>query len=341
MGSEGNRGLDRFIVGTGRCGSTLLSRMIRMNEEVASISEYLNGLDGGRRFSREPLSGPEFTEMICAVHPFLARVLERGYLVPEVTYPYDAAGARFPRGQGLPWILGTMLPELSKHPDALYEELRAFTRALPARPAPEQHRALFEWLTDRIGRTVWVERSGAAIDYLGDLDAAFPGARFLHIHRAGEEAALSMREHHAFRLAIMLVYRLPPGTGRSPEALEAFARAEDETDEIGRLLEARPPAEYFGRFWTDQVLRGFRALKQLHPDRYREVRFEDLLARPEEVLEEVAAFLAIPDPAGPWRLDAAELVRAAPASRLDGLPEAERERLQEVCRPGNVLLGRA
>lgn len=312
-----------------------------MNDEVASISEYLNGLDGGRRFSREPLSGPEFTEMICAVHPFLARVLERGYPVPEVTYPYDAAGARFPRGKGLPWILGTTLPELSDHPDALYDELREFTSVLPPRPAAEQHRALFQWITDRIGRSVWVERSGAAIDYLGDLDAAFPGARFVHIHREGEEAALSMREHHAFRLAVMLVYRLPPGTGSSPDALEAFARAEDEADEIGRLLASRPPAEYFGRFWTDQVLRGFRALARLDPARYREVRFEDLLARPEEVLEEVAGFLALPDPAGGWRGKAAALVRGAPASRAAALPAAERERLREVCRPGNVLLGRA
>lgn len=333
--------MNRFIVGTGRCGSTLLSRMIRTNQAVASITEYLNGLDGGRRFSREPLSGEAFTGMICAVHPFLARVLDRGYPVPEVTYPLDAPGVRFPRGSGLPWIMGTMIPELCDEPDAFYEELTQFTRSLPPRPAAEQHLALFQWLTRRLGRRVWVERSGAAIDYMGEIDAAFPDARFLHIHRQGEEAALSMREHHAFRLAIMLVYRIPPGTGRSPGELEAFARSEDEADEIGKLLESRPPAEYFGRFWTDQVLRGLRALKDLDPDRYREVRFEDLLARPGEVLQEVAEFLELPDPAGAWRKRAAELVRGVPPSRVDGLAPDERERLREVCRPGNLLLGRA
>ena len=51
----------RFIVGTGRCGSTLLSRMIRENPQVVSLFEYFNGLDVRRRFSKAPMSGAAFT----------------------------------------------------------------------------------------------------------------------------------------------------------------------------------------------------------------------------------------------------------------------------------------
>jgi len=332
--------LQRFIVGTGRCGSTLLSKMLRANDAVTSLFEYFNGLDGARRFSREPLSGASFTEMLGAVHPFLAMVLERGYPVSEVTYPLDAPETRFGRAGGVPWILGTTIPELGvEDPDAFYDELCAFTRSLPPRPAAEQHLALFTWLTQRLGKRVWVERAGAAIDYVGELAAIFPDARFLHLHRAGEEAALSMREHHAFRLAIMLAYRLPAETGRSQAALDRFAQGEA-ADEIGQLLESRPPVEYFGRWWTDQVLRGFRALAGLDAHQYCEVRFEDLLARPQQVLAEIADFLALPDPHGSWRDRAAALVHGMPPSRAVELPASERKTLAQACRPGNLLLGR-
>jgi hypothetical protein len=330
--------LHRFIVGTGRCGSTLLSTMIAENAAVLSLFEFFNGLDGTKRFRREPMSGREYRDLICEVHPFLHRVLERGYDVPEVTYPFGAPGARFTRQSGVPWVLGVTLPRLSDAPDALYDELRAWLEGAPDRAPAAHASALFAWLMERCRRSVWVERSGSSLDYLGALDTAFEGARFLHIHRAGEEAALSMREHHAFRLAIMLTFQLPPGAGRSTEELR---RGAPDDDRIGRLLESRPAAEYFGRFWTEQVRRGMAAVPKLARERYHAVRFEDLVTRPRTVLAEVADFLQLPGANGAWLDAAAALVRGAPKPRLGELPEDEAERLREACRPGNALLGRA
>ncbi len=330
--------MNRFIVGTGRCGSTLLSTMIAENPAVLSLFEYFNGLDGTRRFRHEPMTGAEYRDLICEVHPFLHMVLERGYDVPEVTYPFAAPGARFDRKSGVPWVLGVTLPRLSEQPDVLYDALRAWLEPQPARPPAEHAAALFVWLMQRTGRTAWVERSGGALDYLGDLDARFAGARFLHIHRAGEEAALSMREHHAYRLAIMLSYQLAPGTGRSTAELR---RSAPDDDRIGQMLESRPSAEYFGRFWTEQVRHGMAAVPKLDPLRYQALRFEDLVARPRETIREVAEFLELPDANGAWLAAAAALVRGAPPSRAVELPDDEAERLREACRPGNTLLGRA
>ncbi len=331
--------MHRFIVGTGRCGSTLLSRMLAQNPEVLSVFEFLNGLDATRRLSPTPISGREYADLLCAEQPFLTRVYQCGYEVPEVRYPFDALGARYRRGDPLPWVLVAMLPALSAEPDALYDEMVGFLHGLPTRPPIEQHLALFAWLGERVGRSVWVERSGASIEYMGTLARSFEEARFLHIHRDGEEAALSMREHHAFRLAIMLVHRLSAdGGGTSgrpvPEPLPGADR------ELCTLLASRPPAHLFGRWWTEQLSRGFRSLQEVAPDCYHEVTFEALIETPEQTLEEVALFLDLPDPRGPWRGKAAGLVRGAPPVRAPDLPAPELAALREACRPGNLLLGR-
>jgi hypothetical protein len=330
--------LNRFIVGTGRCGSTLLSTMLARNPEVLSLFEYFNGLDGARRFRAEPMSGAEYRDLICEVHPFLHPVLARGYDVPEVTYPLDDPAFRFDRKTGVPWVLGVTVPRLSDAPDALYDEIRAWLEQQPALPPAEHAQALFAWLMKRLGRSVWVERSAGALDYLHQLQTCFPDARFLHIHRQGEEAALSMRDHHAYRLAIVLTYQLPPGTGRTTEELR---RAAPDDDRMSRMIESRPSAEYFGRFWTGQVERGMAALPKIERARFHEVRFEELVARPRDVLAEVAEFLDLPDPRGKWLSEAAALVRGTPPSRVAALPPDEAARLVEACAPGNALLGRA
>ena len=100
--------MDRFIVGTGRCGSTLLSRMLAENPETLSIFEYFNGLDVFRRFAPAPVSGSEFAALISTEQPVLTAVLRRGYDAAEVTYPFGAGG-RYRRDEALPWILVSAL----------------------------------------------------------------------------------------------------------------------------------------------------------------------------------------------------------------------------------------
>jgi hypothetical protein len=328
----------RFIVGTGRCGSTLLSRMIAECPAVASLFEVLNGLDVARRFQREPLEGPAFAALVTAEQPFLTAVLRRGYPVEEVIYPFGRG--RFRRGEPMPYVAGACLPRLSADPDALLDELVAFANAQSEAPPARHFERLFAWLAERHGRALWIERSGSSIEYLPALADAFPEARFVHLHRDGPETALSMREHHAYRLPISLLYRAPveggrPATDFGPLDFAAEPRPEDP---ISRILAARPPAEYFGRYWSDQLLRGLAARERLGA-RYLAVRFEDLVADPRAELARVADFFALPD--GAWRERAAALVRGAPPARLGGLPAGEARRLAEACRPGAEALAAA
>ena len=333
--------MDRFVVGTGRCGSTLLSRMLGQHPQVLSLFEYFNGQDRAKRFAPEPIDGTAFAELISAEQPFVTATLRRGHDVSEIIYPFESGG-RYRREQGLPWVLVGTLPRLSDDPDALFDALDHWARRQPRRPVLDHHRALFAWLGERLGRPCWLERSGSSFDYLGQLAQHFPEARFLHIHRDGLETALSMVHHPAYRLTISLLYRAPLDDGTPLDALgplDIFAAPRD-GDALSRVLASRPEPERFGRYVSDQLLRGFRALAGIDAHRYAEVRFEDLVVEPHATLERVARFFELPD-AGGWLERAAGLVKGAPALRAAELPEERRAALEEACRPGQMLLGRA
>lgn len=337
-GPQGARSMHRFVVGTGRCGSTLLSLMLRCNPEVLELSEFFSGLDWNRRFGDVPIKGSAFRELISAPHAFMTMVLTRGYRPTEVVYPFETPGVRYPRPGALPWILAATLPPLVMDPDALFDEVCEFADSMPVQPAPAHAVSLFSWLAKRLGRSVWVERSAGSITWMGDLNRAVSGARFVHIHRMGEEAALSMRDHAVFRIAVMLTYRLPIGESADMEKLDGLA---SDADHVTRLLASRPPPRHFGEFWTSQVISGYRALRELDADQYLEVRYEDLLQSPEATLSEIARFLDLPSATGPWRGAAAKLVRGDGKLRIDALRPEEREPLVSACDAGNRLLGRA
>jgi len=330
----------RFVVGTGRCGSTLLSRMLAEHPDVCSIFEFFTGLDWGRRFAGGSVTASDFAELISRPQPVIDAVLRRGYPVEEVTYPLGRG--RFARGDTMPWILVSMLPRLTNDPDKLFDELVAFAHGLPEQPLREHYRALFEWLAARSGRRYWIERSGSSIDYLASLYELFPEARVVHIHRDGREAALSMREHHAYRVPISLIYDAPVASGRRPSELGGIdlTAAPRPEDPISQILASRPPVEAFGRYWSDQVMRGAEALKQADSSRFLAVRFEDLIAQPEEVVGRIAAFFGL-EGGGGWLARSAGLVHSKPAPRFIQLTDRERAALDAASLPGMIQLGRA
>ncbi len=318
--------MERFVVGTGRCGSTLLSLMLGVHRHVVSIHEFFSGLDWGGRFQPGNVPADKLVALLVAQQPVATAVLARGHSPDEVQYPIDRPGMRFRRGDPIPWLLVAMLPRLTPDPDALFDEFIAYASTRPEQPLAEHYRQLFAWVARRFGRRVWIERGGGALDFLGDLASLYPNAKFVHIHRDGGEAALSLRAHPFFRMAIALVYGLFP-TGRDPEAATTY------------VIDHPPPLWAAGRFWSDQVLHGFRALPKLDRAQYLEVRFEDLIAHPASVLEPIAAFFELPPDDG-FVSHGTALIRGVPPARGTALSPAEREELASACRPGQLLLGR-
>lgn len=332
--------MERFIVGTGRCGSTLLSKMLAVSPEMVSIFEFFNGLHGTGRFDLDSVTGEDLWHAVTQPHAFVTMATSRGYAVEEVAYPFERPGARFSRSDYLPWLLVATLPRVSDDPDRLFEEAGEFVRAQPEQPRARHYSDLFDWLAAKSGATMWNERSGSGIDYTGNLVKLWPDARFLHLHRAGEEAALSMREHALFRLAISVVFQLDSEV----DVATALAHAVPEPgkpDPLAAFFERRPPPEYFGRFWADQLSAGYRAVKNLRPEQYLEVAFEDLVGAPTETLRRIATFFEMDPTVGDWIPKAASMVRSVPPPRLPTLSRDDAERLIAECRTGNRLLERS
>ncbi len=201
------------------------------------------------------------------------------------------------------------------------------------------YRELLDWLTERTGKRLWIERSGTSMDFAAELKAFFPGARFVHIYRDPQETALSMREYSVLRLAVPVMNGLLGPVEYSHDGLVRFEQ--ENAGAISETLASRPPVELYGAYWSDQVVRGMDVLGQLDPNDVMALRFEDLVVAPRPILVRMADFFELPTADRDWVEEACRLVKGVPPTRFDSLPAPEQARLADACAPGVARLEEA
>jgi putative sulfotransferase len=333
-----------FVVCTGRCGSTLVSNMIRLHPDMLSLSEFFLGmLPLADAFPEEAVSGERFWELLSRPKRRWTLMLQLGIGVEEILYE-PGPGRRYTAKSGVPPLLLMALPHLTDDPDALFDELGAWVPTLDARPVGEQYRRLFTWISRRLGKSMWLERSGGSLNWLDRLLAFYPDARFVHLYRDGRDCAISTSRHNGFKLGVIsdhLYKRLgvDPYTSEDaplvppPASVRPFM---PETFERDKYRALKVPVEDMGREWSNLVLSGCRTLEQLESSRLMHLRFETLVAEPESELRRLARFLGASEDER-WLASASELPRPTPPRWLN-LPAGERRRLIEACAPGMQLL---
>jgi hypothetical protein len=327
-----------FVVSTGRCGSTMLSNMLRLNPDMLSLSEFLSLL------MPDPLAAGEldagaYWRLLSEPWTFFRHAYRLGLRVPEFLYR-PAQGGRFSAATGIPPILITALPHLSGEPEALYDEVAAFVAGLTPATVAVQHQRLFDWLCDRAGAGAWVERSGSSLIFMSQLAGAFSDARFVHLYRDGRECAYSFSRHPLYRLAavdMMVQSRLgispyvandrPPE--QVPPDLRPFMPATFDHAAFERLdvsvLET-------GQFWSDMIMPALDVLASLPAERVLQLSYEELVAEPRQVLQRLARFAGLPYADADW-LDRAALLVTVRSPRWTGLPRQQISELTRVCEP--------
>lgn len=347
VASAGGKAVDAspvIVVGTGRCGSTMLSQILALNPAILSISEFFTSLST-RAFAYKSFDGERFWWLLSKPSPS-ARLASRPD-DPSVDLLYQGKRGSSLDDGALPPILFTVLPHLTDDPDGLYHEMEPVIRARPYASAADQYRFLFEWLRRRFDRRIWIERSGISLAYLPKLDTMFPDARFVHLYRDGRDVALSMQRHPPLRVYAQAWHesrRLginmlrPPfmvGTSRLVASVEPIM-----VHLLGmeKRLKSEPALSVVSAFWTAIVKQGLAALDRLPPERRYDLRYEDLIASPGRELSRLAGFLGPGFGHPEWLAEASRLPRVKP-SRWDSLSYEERETAEDALAPGRQLLG--
>jgi hypothetical protein len=341
-----------FIVGTGRCGSTMLSTFLRQHPDVLSVSEFLTCLaDLGGRIARcfpdDPLHGAAFWRLLSEAPPKLSTMLRHGVPMEEVLYRASST-TRFTPDEGVPAFLQTTLPHLSNDAEQLFYAIEPFVTARRLAPIGQHYQALFQWLAEREGKSSWVERSGGSLRIVARLLRWFPDARFVHIVRDGRDCAISMSRHYGFRMALVSMalteilgcdpYESSDRTweGDIPEELIDFL---PERFDPGAFENYQTPIPLCGHYWSGEIITGLNELAGVGSSgRLLTLRYEDFLQAPQRTLGAFAEFLELRDEG--WTARVLESIRR-PCSRVADLSAKERHELEQACAPGFAALDAA
>ena len=328
-----------LVLSTGRCGSTMVSEILNAHPDVLSLSEFFISL-GMKALTRKRLNGKTLWAICCRQSPGLKAMLAGNR--DRILYPFDTPQARY-SPHDIPSILCVALPHLTSDYEQLFEELGPVVRGRSRASLPDQYLFLFEWLCRRLGRRVWVERSGGSLLFGRRLTRLFPHARVVHIHRDGRDTALSMSRHPAFKAGPALMRRLQrmgvdPYGGDPILNLNPFTLFRFRFVNMQEMMREGAALEAYGDLWSRMILSSRSYLSSLAPGQFLALRYEDVLRNPREKLRELIAFIdpSLVDDA--WLDAAARIPRPNPWKYPSLDPEAQR-RLTEACAPGLEALG--
>ena len=75
-----------FVVGTGRSGSTALSKLLRAHPDLLSLNELLASAMHADTLGEQPVAGQEFRHWMTRPTPLFVRMIRSGSHLPEFLF---------------------------------------------------------------------------------------------------------------------------------------------------------------------------------------------------------------------------------------------------------------
>ena len=339
-----------FVVSAGRSGSTLISSVLNTNPHILSLSEFFRmasdmGTALAQCFPAGELDGAAFADWLHTPPARVRLLLQHGLPMEEMLYT-PGPDKPWGRHSGVPALLLTCLPHLTTEADALYGEVLTHMRQRPPATAAVHYAHLFDWLRQRFGRKLWIERSGGSLRMVGELYKAFPQARFLHLVRDGRNVAISMHQHLGYRLQ-MLGMQLRHEFGSDPFAADAapidrfippkWQGLTPKDFDADTFRNFTVPIAHCGQFWSNEIRQGLRMLEQIPRNQVCTMRYEDFLGTPEQTIAKLAFWLDKDIVTVDWIRKAAIKIRS-PRSSWTNLDARQRAELDAAIRPGSQAI---
>ena len=313
-----------LIVSTGRCGSTLLSNLFREHEDVLSLSEFWpNRPNLPALFGTDPVSGQDYWDRLSVPMAGDIFKIALGGKISQVP-KHTLHETNYMRRIALPSILEDY--------DSLFDRIAAYMCARPVATPAEHVREMYSFIATDQGKKVWVERTGASIEYLPLWQTMWPDSRMIHMYRDGRNVAQSMSKHHAFRLMVMRAEANPESSWLNIRPLDP------ETLDLDAFFARRIPLSEFGKLWNRMIENGLEDLRAFPPGNIHTMRYEDLLEDPVGELQRALAFFAPGLPSREWAERCAASLNA-PRNDWRTLDPKVLQELEEVCASGLEKLG--
>ena len=336
-----------FVIGTGRCGSTMMSHIMHLHPDILSASEFINTIGealNSNTFPEGSMDGQELWQHLSSPNPDIDGMICAGGRTEEMAYPYDTG--RFRPDTGVPRICHAFLPMLTDDPDAMFDQLAAEVPNWPARSPAEQYRAFLTHVAGLLGRQVIVERSGASSAYPVMLLTQFPDARFVHMYRNGPDTALSISRFPSARV-LGIAYEAVRAANLPPEtpweeikaaAPKEFAGLLEPPFDVQKIRDYPLPLTFFAEVWSGMMKMAGAIFPKLPRDIWTNLKYETLLGDPKGELSRIADFLGVP--ATPeWLAESSQFMQlgrtGTAAARLDPAAFAE---LEAACEPGMQVI---
>jgi putative sulfotransferase len=302
----------------------LLSDLIAEEPQTLSVQESLISRSLERWSSDEKITGREYWSLLCTPSRQWETIVRIGAIAGEMRYP---ATGRWGRNLAkLPAIAIVTLPALSDDPDTLFDLLDAQVPDFPAQAVAQHHVMFLDFLASLRQRRRWVERSGGSSALADPLLGKIHFDQVVYLTRGTAATAASMSRHSNFQFAAIRTALLfqcgfdpynepaplperPGGGGERGRPVPADLQCLlPEQLTRATLAERGGPVEQHklvlaGMSYTAEV-----ALAKYPPQQLLRMRYEDLVAAPEEQLTGLGEFLGFADPEG-WAIRAADRVR--------------------------------